>query len=322
MWGRRVSSEWKKYNTEFVLPKGHNRIQLFADYIYYVLRYHITYSEYFEQYKFYKLKKCERDEYITMSQAHKIERTLNKGVRDLFWYKDRFLRRFANFVKRDWINLNDVSPEDFIRFCTKHPKFIVKPLAESRGAGIRMINVNTIDEIATLHNELSAGNFIAEELIVACKEILEFNPDSLNTVRVVTFCNGDKFHVIGSFFRMGRKGSHIDNAHAGGVFGRIDVETGIITTEGTTTFGDRFILHPTSKKQIIGFQIPEWPKIVATCREASRSIPEAKIVGWDIAVRQDYSIEIIEGNHMPDFDVMQSPARKGVKKELLEVINS
>ena len=257
-----------------------------------------------------------------MSQAHKIQSNLNKGVRDIFWYKDRFLQRFSGFVKRDWINLNNASPEDFIRFCQRHSRFIVKPLSESRGAGIRLITIREIDDIATLHNELSAGNFIAEELIVACDEISAFNPDSLNTIRVVTYSNGNKFHVVGSFFRMGRKGSFIDNAHAGGVFGRIDVETGIITTEGTTTFGDRFILHPTSKKQIIGFQIPIWDTIIDTCRQAARSIPEAKIVGWDIAIKQDYSIEIIEGNHMPDFDVMQSPARKGVKKEFLEMVNS
>ena len=108
----------------------------------------------------------------------------------------------------------------------------------------------------------------------------------------------------------------------GGVFARIDVSTGIITTEGITTNGNSYILHPTSYKQIIGFQIPHWKEIVETCRQASHTIPEAKIVGCDIAIRKDYSIVIIEGNHMPDFDVMQSPARKGVKKEFLEIVNS
>ena len=321
-WRSRILSEWEKFNKEFKLPKGHSRVALFGDYLYCVLKYHITYSEYFEQYKFYKLKKVERNEYITMSQAHRIQGKLNRGVRDLFWYKDRFLQRFHSFIKRDWINLNNISPEDFIRFCQKHPRFIVKPLAESRGAGIRLISINNVDHIAALHNELSAGNYIAEELIVACNEIASFNPDSLNTVRVVTFYNGKRFHVIGSFFRMGVKGSHVDNAHAGGVFARIDVSTGIITTEGITTNGNSFILHPTSYKQIIGFQVPRWKEIVETCRQASHTIPEAKIVGWDIAIRKDYSIVIIEGNHMPDFDVMQSPARKGVKKEFLEIVNS
>ena len=90
MWRKRIVSEWKKFNSEFVVPKGQTRFRMFSDYIYCVLRCHITYSEYFEQYKFYTLNKSEQEEYITMSQAHKIEGRLNKGVRDHFWYKDRF----------------------------------------------------------------------------------------------------------------------------------------------------------------------------------------------------------------------------------------
>jgi hypothetical protein len=322
MWQKRISSEWKKYNNEFVLPAEHGRIQTFADYIYCIFKYRITYSEYFEQYKFYMLNKTERNEYITMSQAHKIQRNLNKGVRDLFWYKDRFLLRFSAFAKRDWINLTNATAEDFVRFCEKHQKFILKPMAGSRGNGIKLITIDDAEDVAALYNQLSSKNFIAEELITACKEIAEFNPDSLNTLRVVTFWNGRRFNLIGSFLRMGVKGSHIDNAHAGGVFARVNVKTGEIDTEGITTTGERFIDHPTSHKTIYGFRIPCWEDIIDTCRQAARSIPEAKIVGWDIAIRKDYTIVIIEGNHMPDFDVMQSPARQGVKREFLEIVKS
>ena len=52
------------------------------------------------------------------------------------------------------------------------------------------------------------------------------------------------------------------------------------------------------------------------------AVPEAKIVGWDVAVTKDYSVMIIEGNHMPDFDLMQSPARKEMKNEFYEMINT
>src|SRR5690349_25140972 len=96
MWLKRIATEWKKYNQEFVLPPDTSRIELFTDYIYCVLKYRITYSEYFEQYRFYLLNKQERNEFITMSQAHRIQRDLNRGVRDLFWYKDRFLNRFSS----------------------------------------------------------------------------------------------------------------------------------------------------------------------------------------------------------------------------------
>jgi glutathione synthase/RimK-type ligase-like ATP-grasp enzyme len=319
-YGKRISSEWEQFNKQFVVPKGHNKFQLFADYIICVFKYHITYSEYFYQYKFHTLSKAQRSEFITISEAHKIEKAINKGIRDFFWYKDRFLQRFPNFTKREWLNLNNASAEEFIKFCQRHPRFIIKPIADSRGAGVRLITINNVEDIAGLYNQLYAGNYIAEELVTACNEIAQFNPQSLNTIRVVTYQNGEIFKPFGSFFRLGLKGSTVDNAHAGGVFAKVDVETGKVVTEGINTNGERFANHPTSHIPIVGFQIPRWNEIIQTCRDAAMSLPEAKLVGWDIAIRQDYSIVIIEGNHMPDFDVMQSPAQRGIKKEFLEVV--
>lgn len=322
IWRKRITSEWKKYSEEIVLPAEYNRITTFAYYIYCALRYRFTFSEYFGQYKFYALGKRERSEYISLSQVHRVHRDLNKKVRDMFWYKDRFLRRFQAFVKREWINLHYVKPEDFVRFCEKHQKFILKPQAESCGNGIRLITIENVQEIAALYNRLSSKSYIAEEVITACDEIAAFHPDSLNTIRVVTYWNGRRFGVIGSFFRMGVKGSYVDNAQAGGIFARIDIKTGEVDTEGITITGERFISHPNSNKTIYGFKIPCWEDIIDTCRQAARSIPEAKVVGWDVAVRKDYAIVIIEGNHISDFDVMQSPAGQEVKNEVVKIVRS
>ena len=153
-----------------------------------------------------------------------------------------------------------------------------------------------------LYNELYSGDYIAEEYVTACKEIAEFNPGSLNTIRIVTFVNKSTFKVFGSFFRMGLPGSQVDNAHAGGVFATVDVDSGIVTTQGLNTKGESFIFHPASGKQIIGFQIPVWDKIIDVCRKAAALTPEAKIVGWDVAVTDKYEVVMIEGNHMPDFE--------------------
>jgi hypothetical protein len=192
----------------------------------------------------------------------------------------------------------------------------------TRGTGVKVIDIDVIQDITVMYNDLAAGNYLAEQHITACEEISSFNPESLNTIRVVTYLNGSVFRIVGSFIRMGLPGSCVDNAHAGGIFARIDIHTGIVTSEGINTYGGNFVLHPGSKKQIIGFRIPHWTEVIETCRRAARAIPEAKIVGWDVAITRDYTIMIIEGNHMPDFDLMQSPARKGVKNEFLEIIRN
>src|SRR5690349_18077037 len=110
---QRVISDWRNLQRNETIPKERSRLLLFANYLYYVVKTHITYSEYFDQYRFYSLSKAEREEYITVSEAHRIEAKLNQKVRDLFWHKDVFLTNFAGFIKRDWISLAHCSPEEF-----------------------------------------------------------------------------------------------------------------------------------------------------------------------------------------------------------------
>ena len=318
---KRAISDWRNLQLSKNIPKERSRFLLFADYIYYVFKTHITYSEYFDQYKFYDLSKAERKEYITVSEAHRIEAKLNQKVRDIFWKKDLFLKKFADLIKRDWISLASCKPEEFMSFCLLHPKFIIKPIAETRGTGVDLITTSGTEDVAKVYNDFSGKNFIAEQYITACREFAEFNPDSLNTIRVVTYLNGHVFRIVGSFIRMGLPGFRVDNAHAGGIFAYVDIETGTVASEGINTNGERFEFHPGSKKLIRGFEIPNWEKVTDTCKQAASIIPEAKIIGWDVAIRDDYEVIIIEGNHMPDFDLMQSPSRRGIKKKFYEIID-
>ena len=73
----------------------------------------------------------------------------------------------------------------------------------------------------------------------------------------------------------------------------------------------RYIVHPDSKKQIIGFCIPFWKQIKETVREAALIIPTVRYVGWDIALGENGEVMIVEGNCMADPDVTQMPDGKG-----------
>lgn len=167
-----------------------------------------------------------------------------------------------------------------------------------------------------MYEQCVAQNILLEECVTATDEISKFNPDSLNTIRVVTFSNGKGAEVFGSFIRFGRKGKVIDNAHAGGVFAQINVNTGLIESNGINTDGGEFVSHPDSGIQFKGYRIPQWENIKEFCTKAALKVKGVKVCGWDVCVRQDGRLEFIEGNYGPDFDVMQSPLKRGVKKEL------
>ena len=170
-----------------------------------------------------------------------------------------------------------------------------------------------------MYQQCVAQNILLEECVTATEEISKFNPDSLNTIRVVTFSNGKEAKVFGSFIRFGRKGKCIDNAHAGGVFAQIDVNTGIIESNGINTDGGEFERHPDSGISFKNYQIPQWEDIKQFCSKAALKVKDVKVCGWDVCVRQDGRLEFIEGNYGPDFDVMQSPLKCGVKHKLNKV---
>lgn len=285
------------------------------EYLYCLKKYRVTYSEYMYQYQFWNLTDNERQEYVSRSQMQKFYRQhiMRPQVRALMLNKAAFLTRFAAYIKRHWMVVKNHSFEEFKQL-TDASDCIAKPLAGSLGQGIFKITKGSATE--RLYEQCRQNDVLVEELVHADKSIEAFNPDTLNTIRVVTFSNGDEAVVFGSFIRFGRKGKVVDNAHNGGIFAQINIHTGQIESNGINTDGQEFICHPDSGLPFKGFQIPQWKEIMDFCRRASLEIKELRVCGWDVCVRADGQLEFIEGNHAPDFDVMQSPLKMGVRSQL------
>ena len=90
--------------------------------------------------------------------------------------------------------------------------------------------------------------------------------------------------------------SDIDNFSSGGMAAPIDIETGIIFAPATDKKGQEFIIHPSSKKQIVGFKTPDWEKYKKFAIKLAMKFPEMRYVGWDIIKTKDNEFIVIEGN--------------------------
>ena len=160
--------------------------------------------------------------------------------------------------------------------------------------------------------ELCAKKYLAEQFVESDGELARFHPESLNTLRVITFRNGERFEVFGCGLRVGNNGLHVDNAHGGGIFCEIDPQTGVIITDGMDEHGDYYRAHPMTGVPFFGEQIPQWDKVIDLCRAASAEIPCLRVVGWDVAILPGGKLELIEGNHNPGMNIVQAPAKHGV----------
>ena len=146
----------------------------------------------------------------------------------------------------------------------------------------------------------------------------KFNSSSVNSVRIPTFRTKDGIQIFGTFMRMGREGSVVDNAGAGGIFVRIDETTGQIISDGYTENGEVYVQHPDSKVNFKGFQIPKWDDLRSLAIQCHKDLFEHKYIGWDFALT-DNGWVLLEGN-WGQFLCQQVSGKKPLKKQIISLI--
>ncbi|MEE0992010.1 MAG: sugar-transfer associated ATP-grasp domain-containing protein [Bacteroidales bacterium] len=278
--------------------------------------------EYF-LFKFQDKSENERSEYLTDF----IKDTYLKKYANMKYAKqlqDKFFvyKKMKPYFRRDaCVVLNENDRSTFYEFVTHCPKFIAKPNTGSFGANTTIISV-TDENKEDVFNRLLATrrSWILEELIEQVPDMAIFNPMSVNSVRIPTFRTNNGYEIFGTFMRVGRAGSCVDNAGAGGIFMKVDEHTGEIISDGFNEKGDRFVNHPDSNIQFKGFKIPYYNELKSLAIKCHGDLPEHKYVGWDFALTSEGWV-LLEGN-WGQFLCQQVSEKKPIKKEFINLIKS
>lgn len=284
-------------------------------------KHRVSPSEYLYQYKFYNLSEAQRKEFLSVSTMQCAYRRLVKpDVRNVFFDKVLFLNTYSEFIHRKWLYVDDKTTyENFCSFISKCGEIIIKPIQGTRGLGIKKLKTSKIDN-ELLYRECRGG--LVEECIVGDARVQAFHPESLNTIRIVAFNIGGNVKICGAFLRLGINDSVIDNAHAGGIFCQINTYTGRIESNGINVSGNEYKEHPNTKKKFKGFEIPQWEDCKKTVCSAMKKRENVIVAGWDVCINDKGEVEIIEGNHAPDIDIMQSPLKEGKKKYYQSILDN
>lgn len=296
-----------------------------ADYILSFVIHGASFFDYFA-YDFYKSRNKRKKDFITYRRHKKIQKICNPDRNEILICRDKraFNNRFSPYIQRKWLDVDKSTYEQFHNFInTSKGKIFIKGADGFCGNDVRSeIKENINPE--RLYRELqSKGNYIIEEGIRQSKELSEFNPTSVNTIRITTIYdpNIDKVYIMKANIRIGRKNSDIDNLHAGGLAAHIDINTGIIYSPAYDKNNNFFIYHPDSKKQIVGYQIPFWEECKKFVVEAAKSLPGVRYIGWDIVAMEKGNFCLIEANDNADHDIQQLNG-KGLWKEYKTILNT
>lgn len=288
------------------------KLIMFVDFIY-EYKFHGVYLQDYIQYEFYKKKPVERKNFIVHGKLLQIMRICNNPEhRSIFDEKTSFNQMFKDYIGRDWLSMGNADLETFKTFLQNKSRVFIKDPAGMFGKGVDIINTCEVRDVEKLYEELKNKNVLCEEVLEQCAETAAFNPSSANTMRVVTLvCADGSVKVMAGVMRIGRKGKFADNFHHNGIAALIDVETGLVKTVGVDREFRRYVEHPDSGIPIVGFQVPEWNKIVETATAAAKVVSDMRYIGWDVAINKEHQVVLIEGNPGADPDVTQIPDQVG-----------
>ena len=152
-----------------------------------------------------------------------------------------------------------------------------------------------------------------EERIEQDAALAQWNPSSVNTIRINTFQRNGQVTLFTSFIRTGRAGSFVDNGFLGGLFASIDTETGVIFTDGYDEKGLPYPAHPDSGMPYRGTQIPRWQELRHLSEKMAKAMPDMVYIGWDMALTPN-GWEPVEANR-GEFVAQQVTQGHGMRRE-------
>ena len=259
------------------------------------LKYQAGYYDY-QEFEFYLLNKEERKTYLTRGINNSLVKKYNNKE---YWHylqdKIEFNTKFNKYLKRDWIDLRNTDVKDFEKFLKGKEYVIAKELDNCGGKGISKIKVTK--DVKKIRNELiNNKQFLVEEIIVQNKKIAKLYDGSVNTLRFFTFFDGKETHILNSIFKIGNNG-FVDNFSSGGMYTFLNKE-GKVICPAIDQADNKIEIHPSTKEQILGFEIPNFDKACEIVKEASKEIKEIQYIGWDVAILEKDAC-LVEGNEFP-----------------------
>lgn len=206
-----------------------------------------------------------------------------------------------------------LNEHDLTRALTYHvgETMVFKPQHGSNGKAIEFVSVvksGPTVQLETSHGaaygfgELRAaydrqGDWQLEKAVRQHPVVSAIYPNSVNTVRIVTLADPNgQIQILATLMRMGRKGSIIDNASAGGIHVHIDADTGqFLHPAYSKTDNETYSEHPDTGHPFAGVSLPFWEEAVAIAKRGAGLFMQTHTIAWDIAIGKAGPI-VIEGN--------------------------
>ena len=197
-----------------------------------------------------------------------------------------------------------VGLEDAVRLGANMGDVIVKPTLSSHGNGVKKLHIENgiVDKDGTQLKDLLlkyGKNYLIQDIVRQHPDMNALNPDSINTIRIVTYRKGMNVRILYGAIRIGRKGQAIDNESAGGISAKINMD-GSLAKYAYGAPGQDKIEVTDSGVRLEGYKVPSYEKSIELVKEQHLNLPFQDLVGWDICIDDAGEPELLEWNTTPE----------------------
>lgn len=143
----------------------------------------------------------------------------------------------------------------------------------------------------------SNPNFIVQEALTQSDYISQFNPSSINTLRVATYKSvvDNRTHVCAIILRIGKKGADVDNAHAGGLFVGVGLD-GTLGKYACDQYGNKYDTFNGIDFKNGDYRIPQFEKVISFAEKAGDNIMHHHLIAQDICLQANGEPCLVEYN--------------------------
>jgi len=271
--------------------------------------------EHYDVYKLYDLNEEEQKTYFTARYTMALRKRYNidPEIIHIFRNKDKTCELLKDFLGRPWLSTVDMSFEEFVNTFKNETKIIYKPLASYGGKQVQVFEISEKNNEEVYNELMSLPDGIVEGFLKQHPDMAKLSLKSVNTIRVATVKSNqsfpnveqDKLYILYAGLRVGCGSSYVDNLHSGGLICGINLETGVVDTDGVDLDGYSTPIHPDTGVTFVGFKIPFWEEMKQMLAEAAKTF-KTGYFGWDIAFTEDGPV-VIEVNTSPGSVILQTP---------------
>lgn len=299
---------------------GKSRFLMFFDVLLCAALYGAGYYDY-KIFGFYNLTAKQRKTFVTRMKNKKLISILNdEKFSAIYDDKNVFAELFAEFMRRDFLDMRGLTPEKLSNFIAGKDVFFAKPNNGTSGYGIEKLRPADFENVDTLYKYLCDPEKkfgLLEQEIKQHPDVCALYPLSINTLRIVSLMDADgKVHIIYTTLKMGDGGRFVDNLDNGGLCVPVDPETGCLVGPAHTARLEVLDSHPYTGVVFDGYKIPFIKEAHEMVRKAALVVPQIRYSGWDICIMPD-GPAVVESNNYPGYDFWQLPEQTPDKTGLV-----